>query len=120
MIEDLPLEYNLENQALESKFQAKLSKIVKYYDSLARCEEVEAVKILMSKIKEKSQNNTNRNSNRASHDSASTVECTFCGKNSHVKADCRTKSSEFTNHTDRPYIGSEVHKRMVKIIRSRE
>ena len=192
MIRDLPFEYDLENPAVELKYQAELTKIVKHYDSLTRAEELEAVEILLGKInnpsvfnwqpifdkqitecdlvppictvndfrfvlqmcfhearqaksqavlymyavdgssrtkffegqlplEDNSLNITNKNISKASHASASAVEkCTFCGKNNHVNADCRTKSSEFSNHTDRPYIGSKAHKRMVKIIGPRE
>ena len=172
MIRDLPLESDLENPALELKSQAELSKIVKHNDSRALSDELEAIKVLMSKInnpagfnwqpifdevvldcdvplpvgnvsdfrfvvqacfdearraktialmfdwvchgpsktktgeakvpyKDKGQNNTNKYSKKASHASASAGDkWTFCGKNYHVKADCRKKSSEFDNHTD--------------------
>ena len=50
MIRDIPFVYDLENPALEIKFQADLSKIVDHYDSLTPAEESEAVIILMGKI----------------------------------------------------------------------
>ena len=50
MIKGISFQYDLDNPVVESKFQAELSKIVKYYDSLTIAEEAEAVKILMGKI----------------------------------------------------------------------
>ena len=50
IIRDIPFQYDLENPAVELKFQSELSKIVKHYDSLTISEEAEAVKILMEKI----------------------------------------------------------------------
>ena len=43
---------------------------------------------------------------------ADVLKCQFCGKNNHSNADCRTKTSEFTNNQNRPYIGSEAHGRL--------
>ena len=45
---------------------------------------------------------------------AESVLCQFCGKNNHSNADYRTRTSEFTNNQNRPYIGSEAHGRLVK------
>ena len=39
--------------------------------------------------------------------------CTICGMNNHITPECRTKQSEFANHSDRPFIWSESHKRLV-------
>ena len=50
MIKGISFQYDLDNPVVESKFQAELSKIVKYYDSLTIAEKADAVKILMGKI----------------------------------------------------------------------
>ena len=39
MIRQIPFQYDLENPVVELKFQSELSKIVKYYDSIAISEE---------------------------------------------------------------------------------
>ena len=46
--------------------------------------------------------------------------CYFCGKNNHSNADCRTRTSEFTNNQNRPYVGSEAHGRLVKAAGNRD
>ena len=51
---------------------------------------------------------------------ADVVKCQFCGKNNHSHADCRTRTSEFTNNQNRPYIGSEAHGRLVKAAGDRD
>ena len=67
------------------------------------------------------QSNNNKNTNTASNAPASALaKCTFSGKINHTTIDCRKKQSEFANHTDRPFVGSEFHKRMVKLIGMRE
>ena len=191
MIRDIPSTYDLENPALELKFQADLSKTVDYYDSLTPAEESEALKILMGKIynpavfnwlpvfieiakgcdvtvpvgtvddfhfvlnscfedarrtksralfyryavtgtfhshfdeakvsyEEKNQANPIKHSGKASNASAvAGSTCTFCGKNNHTNADCRTRTSEFTNNQNRPYIGSGGHNRLVKAVGDR-
>ena len=48
------------------------------------------------------------------------VLCQFCGKNNHSNADCRTRTSEFTNNQNRPYIGSEAHGRLGKATGDRD
>ena len=50
LTKEIPFQYDLDNPVVESKFQSKLFKIVKHYDSLTIAEEAEAVKILMGKI----------------------------------------------------------------------
>ena len=35
--------------------------------------------------------------------------------NNHIIPECHTKQSEFANHSDRPFIGSEFHKRLVNL-----
>ena len=50
MIMDIPFQYDLESPVVELKFQSKLSKIVKHYDSLTISEEAKAVKISIGKI----------------------------------------------------------------------
>ena len=54
------------------------------------------------------------------HPKADVVKCQFCGKNNHSNADSRTRTSEFTNNQNRPYIGSEAHGRLVKATRDRD
>ena len=51
---------------------------------------------------------------------AEVVLCQFCGKNNHSNADCCTRTSEFTNNQNRPYIGSEAHGRLVKATGDRD
>ena len=51
---------------------------------------------------------------------AESVLCHFFGKNNHSNADCRTRTSEFTNNQNRPYVGSEAHGRLVKAARDRD
>ena len=51
---------------------------------------------------------------------AESVLCQFCGKNNHSNADCRTRTSEFTNNQNRPYVGSETHGRLVKATGDRD
>ena len=51
---------------------------------------------------------------------AESVLCYFCDKNNHSNADCRTRTSEFTNNQNRPYVGSEAHGRLVKAAGDRD
>ena len=51
---------------------------------------------------------------------AESVLCYFCGKNIHPTADCHTRTSEFTNHQNRPSVGSEAHGRLVKAAGDRD
>ena len=63
-------------------------------------------------FKEKNQANPTKSGNKTlSFSKAEVVLCQFCGKNNHSNADCRTRTSEFTNNQNRPYIGSEAHGR---------
>ena len=48
------------------------------------------------------------------------VLCQFCDKNNHSNADCRTRTSEFTNNQNRPYVGLEAHGRLVKATGDRD
>ena len=50
MIRNIPLTYDLENSALELKFESDFSKLVDHYDSLTSTEKAETVKSLMEKI----------------------------------------------------------------------
>ena len=69
-------------------------------------------------FKEKNQANPTKHSDKASNAPAvSGSPCTFCGKNNHVNADCRTRTSEFTNNQNRQ---SEAHIRLVKAVGARE
>ena len=66
-------------------------------------------------FKEKNHCNSTKSGNKTP--SVSTVEavlCQFCGNNNHSNADCRTRTSEFTNNQNRPYVGSEAHGRLIK------
>ena len=44
----------------------------------------------------------------------------ICGMSNHVTPECRRKQSEFANHSDRPFIGSESHKRLVNLVGKRD
>ena len=71
--------------------------------------------------KEKNQANPIKSSNKAPDATkADVVRCLFCGKKNHSNAECRTRTSEFTNNQNRPYLGSEVHGRLVKAVGDRE
>ena len=72
-------------------------------------------------FKEKNQANPTKSGNKAPGViKADVVKCQFCGKNNHSNADCRTRTSEFTNNQNRPYIGSEAHGRLVKAAGDRD
>ena len=51
---------------------------------------------------------------------ADVIKCQFCGKSYYSHADCRSRTSEFTNNQNRPYIGSEAHGRLVKVAEDRD
>ena len=40
--------------------------------------------------------------------------CTVCGRYFHEGTTCRLKESKYANHANKPYVGSEAHKRLVK------
>ena len=68
-------------------------------------------------FKEKNQANPAKSGNKTpSVPRAEVVRCQFCGKNNHSNADFRTRTSEFTNNQNRPYIGSEAHGLLVEAI----
>ena len=69
-------------------------------------------------FKEKIHENSSKSSNSVSE--AEFVLCQLCGKNNHSNADCRTRTSEFTNNQNRPYVGSEAHGRLVKATGDRD
>ena len=72
-------------------------------------------------FKEKNQANPIKCTNKAPVASAvAGSTCTFCGKNNHVNADCRTRSSEFTNNQNRPLNGYEAHGRLIQAVGARE
>ena len=72
-------------------------------------------------FKEKNKANPTKSGNKASGvTKADVVKCQFCGKNNHSNANCRTRTSEFTNNQNRPYIGSGAHGRLVKAVGDRE
>ena len=72
-------------------------------------------------FKEKNQANPTKSSNKAPGvTKADVVKCPFCGKNNHSNADCRSRTSEFTNNQNRPYIGSEAHGRFVEAAGDRD
>ena len=66
-------------------------------------------------FKEKNQANPTKSGNKTPTVSkADVVICQFCGKNNHSNANYLTRTSEFTNNQNRPYIGSEAHGRLIK------
>ena len=72
-------------------------------------------------FKEKIHGNSSKSGNKTLNASrAEPVLCYFCGKNNHSNADCRTRTSEFTNNQNRPYVGSEAHGRLVKAAGDRD
>ena len=72
-------------------------------------------------FKEKIHGNSSKSGNKTPNVSkAESVLCQFCGKNNHSNADCRTRTSEFTNNQNRPYVGSEAHGRLVKATGDRD
>ena len=72
-------------------------------------------------FKEKTHGNSTKSGNKKPRVSkAESVLCQFCGKNNHSNADCRTRTSEFTNHQNRPYVSSEAHGRLVKATGDRD
>ena len=72
-------------------------------------------------FKEKNQGNSTKSGNKTpSVSKAEAVLCHFCGKNNHSNADCRTRTSEFTNNQYRLYVGSETHGRLVKATGDRD
>ena len=72
-------------------------------------------------FKEKNQANLTKFGNKTPDvTNADAVKCQFCGKNNHSNADCRTRTSEFTNNQNRPYISSEAHGRLDKAAGDRE
>ena len=65
-------------------------------------------------FKEKTHGNSTKSGDKIpSVPKAEVVICQF-GKNNHSNADGRTRTSEFTNHQNLPYVGSEAHDRLVK------
>ena len=65
-------------------------------------------------FKEKTHGNSSKSGSKTlSVSKAESVLCYFCGKNDHPTADCHTRTSEFTNNQNRPYVGSEAHGRLV-------
>ena len=71
--------------------------------------------------KNRNNNNNNNNNNRTpSGQSNSHPPCTISGMSNHATPECRTKQSEFANHSDRPFIGSESHKRLVNLFGKRD
>ena len=72
-------------------------------------------------FKEKIHGNSSKSGNKTpSVSKAESVLCQYCGKNNHSNADCRTRTSEFTNNQNRPYVGSEAHGRLVKATGDRD
>ena len=72
-------------------------------------------------FKEKNQANPTKSGNKAPPVTRTDViKCQFCGKNNHSNAECRTRTSDFTNNQNRPYLGSEVHGRLIKAVGDRE
>ena len=72
-------------------------------------------------FKDKIHGNSTKSGNKTlSVFKAESVLCYFCGKNNHSTADCHTRTSEFTNHQNRPYIGSDAHGWLVKATGDRD
>ena len=72
-------------------------------------------------FKEKNQANPTKSGNKApGATKADVVQYQFCGKNNYSNADCRTRTSEFTNNQNWPYIGSEAYGRLVKAAGDRD
>ena len=72
-------------------------------------------------FKEKNQANPTKSGNKTpSVPKAESVLCQFCGKYNHSNADCRTRTSEFTNNQNHPYVGSEAHGLLVKATGDRD
>ena len=72
-------------------------------------------------FKEKIHGNSSKSGNKTpSVSKAESVLYQFCGKNNHSNANCRTRTSEFTNNQNRPYVGSEAHGRLVKATGDRD
>ena len=72
-------------------------------------------------FKEKIHGNSSKSGNKTpSVWKAEFILCQFCGKNNHSNADCRTRTSEFTNNQNHPYIGSEAHGRLIKATGDRD
>ena len=72
-------------------------------------------------FKEKIHGNSSKSGSKTlSVSKAESVLCSFCGKNNHPIADCRTRTSDFTNNQIRPYVGSEAHGRLVKAAGDRD
>ena len=72
-------------------------------------------------FKEKIHGNSSKSGNKTpSVSKAESVLCQLCGKNNHSNADCRTRTSEFTNNQNRPYVVSEAHGRLVKATGDRD
>ena len=70
---------------------------------------------------EKNHTNSSKSGNKTpSVSKADSVLCQFCGKNNHSNADCRTRTSDFTNNQNRPYVGSEAHGWLVKATGDRD
>ena len=64
-------------------------------------------------FKEKIHGNSSKSGSKTfSVSKAESVLYYFCGKNNHPTADCHTRTSEFTNHQNRPYVSSEAHGHM--------
>ena len=72
-------------------------------------------------FKEKIHENSSKSGSKTlSVSKAESVLCYFCGKNNHPAADCHTRTSEFKNNQNRPYVGSEAHGRLVKAAGDRD
>ena len=72
-------------------------------------------------FKEKIHGNSSKSGNKTpSISKAESVLCHICGKNNHSNANCRMRTSEFTNNQNRPYVGSEAHGPLVKATGDRD
>ena len=72
-------------------------------------------------FKEKNQANPTKSGNKAPGvTKANVVRCQFYSKNNHSNADYHTRTSEFTDKQNRPYIGLEAYGRLVKVAGDRD
>ena len=72
-------------------------------------------------FKEKNHGNSSKSGNKTlSVSRAESDLCQLCGKNNHSNADYRTRTSEFTNNQNRPYVISEALGGLVKATGDRD
>ena len=86
------------------------ARTVFYRDGVISTSETHHGDIKTVSFKEKNQANPTKSGNkRPGITKAESFLCQFCDKNNHSNADCRTRTSEFTNNQNCRYIDSEAH-----------